>query len=109
MLKKFYILIFVGIIFTNCSKRTECRGNVYSRHNVLVPGAWVYLVDYEEDSRYGSRTFKAKTDVNGHFSFNARMKRKHRYAIKCSGDSGVSNSVNLKDKRINEIDLKMEN
>jgi hypothetical protein len=98
-----YLLIIICLI--GC-KKTEVNGRVYSKHNVPLPAASIFVSDYNSSEKYPkSVSLVATSDENGHYYFKLKQKKNHYYRVRCESDSGKSNSFNLKYAKTNQIDL----
>ena len=99
-------LVFIFLItFLFSCKKTEVSGIVYSRHNIPVSGASVYI----EYTRAASKINEpegttTKSDNNGKFHLSFKSKNKYTYKVRCICDSG-NIWENVKKKESNIIDL----
>lgn len=103
------ILLLLAItILSSCGKKTQVKGIVYSKHNIPVPKASIYLETYKySDYPTSTKPGVATTDNNGSYQFSFTGTKRNYYHVKCISDSGIKGEyINL--GSVNNIDLHLE-
>ena len=104
MKSKLIIIILTLSIFSSC-KKTEVSGIVYSKHNIPVSGASVFISYRRAASSVDESTgITTTTNINGNYNLSFKSKNKYNYSVNCKSDSG-STWKNVKKKESNLIDL----
>lgn len=103
----FVFLVISSCALTNCAKKTEVSGRVYSKYNYPMANVDITLLDYLS-SKYPDESIITSTDAGGYYSFKLKAKRNHIYWITSRSDSGITQAKKLKIGTTNQVDLKYQ-
>ncbi|MBK9286030.1 MAG: hypothetical protein IPM51_17175 [Sphingobacteriaceae bacterium] len=101
-MKRLLYLIFLISILTNCTKKTICKGYVYSASGQPVTNISVDLL-ITKDRDYAESFSYATTGSSGYYEFSFDAKKNNSYCVTCDFDSKfceytlVKGAVNIKD------------
>lgn len=98
-------LAILACLFTNCSKKTEVSGIVYSKHGAPVPNGTIILAEADNAKAPSIDKTVTTTDNNGYYHFIFKNRLKKQYWVRCQSDSGLALGVPISNNKTNYIIL----
>lgn len=100
-------LLSICLIIACRNKQTQVKGIVYSKHNIPVPNASIYLETYKTSSYPITSTPDiATTNNSGFYQFSFDASKRNSYKVKCISDSGTK-GVSISKDVVNDININL--